>query len=132
MQSKQVSAQVPQLSETELGALVTALRAAVETTMRPISAREAEHLPLEIKNVYEGFAYAENATCRIINSLKLLPDFRSIPLALQMSILKVLLYISSLSSLLIFSYHLISSHLISQMCLLGVPFSHDSSRRFVF
>ena len=89
-QSKQVSAQVPRLSEGEFGALMCALRAAVESTMRPISFHEAQQLPAEITNVYEGFAYAENATSRIINSLKLLPDFRAIPLALQMSILKVL------------------------------------------
>ena len=67
-QSKQVSAQVPRLSEVEFGALMCALRAAAESTIRPISFREAQQLPVDITNVYEGFAYAENATCRIINS----------------------------------------------------------------
>ena len=81
---------MPLLSEGEFGTLMCALRTAAESTMRPISFREAQQLPVDITNVHEGFAYAENATCRIINSLKVLPDFREIPLSLQMSILKVL------------------------------------------
>ena len=59
------------------------------TTPTPTMASGATAAPVHLCSPDAGMAYAELSVRRLINSLKMLPDFRSLPLEQQMQLLKV-------------------------------------------
>ena len=58
-------------------------------TPTPTMASGATAAPVHLCNPDAGMAYVELSVRRLINSLKMLPDFRSLPLEQQMQLLKV-------------------------------------------
>lgn len=63
----------------------------------PSSAQGSPTTTPKDSSLYAAFAYAELSVRRVITSLKMLPDFRSLPLEQQMQLLKVRCFIVAIT-----------------------------------
>ena len=69
--------------------MLDSLRAAIFATRRPLTPDEAAILPRRFRDPYESFAYMEHGLRKLVHSLRLLPDFRALPINDQIDIVKV-------------------------------------------
>lgn len=100
VQVSKLSACVPRATDSELSEWVTALANAVEIVCRPATPAESALLPASPSCIREYFAYQELNTQRTVRAFRSMPDFRELPIALQTSVLKVLLQIQTINALL--------------------------------